>query len=107
MKENTTNKKIDYKQGFVAIDQDFIKKCDAEFDMLLEKSVGELCQGKNIRVLGLTGPTCSGKTTAAKKLIHHLGDEERRVVTVSLDDFFKDCFSRDMLADAATLREQN
>lgn len=99
MKENTDLKKICYKQGFSAIDQDFIKKCDAEFDSLLERSVSKLCDSKDCRALGLTGPTCSGKTTAAKKLIHHLGDEERRVVTVSLDDFFKDCFSREMLAE--------
>ncbi len=89
-----------YKQGFAKINSDYIKKCDEEFDALLESSVTRLCDGAESRVLGLTGPTCSGKTTAAKKLLHHLGDEHKRVITVSLDDFFKDCFSRKQLADA-------
>ena len=95
--QNTDNR--NYKTGFHKIDVDFIKKCDEEFEILLEKSVSKLCDDENVRVLGLTGPTCSGKTTAAKKLLRHLGDEKKRVITVSLDDFFKDCFSRDVLAE--------
>ena len=100
MRENENYQTCNYLAGYAKIDQDFIKKCDGEFDTLLEKSVSRLCEGGHVRVLGLTGPTCSGKTTAAKKLLRHLGDEEKRVITVSLDDFFKDCFSKDMLADA-------
>ena len=91
--------KKSYKIGYDRIDSDYIQKCDEEFEELLERAVSKLCEGGNVRVLGLTGPTCSGKTTAAKKLLRHLGDEERRVVTVSLDDFFKDCFSREDLAN--------
>lgn len=90
----------DKKQGFFKIDESFIAATDAEFEALLENSVAELCHKKESRVLGLTGPTCSGKTTAAKKLIAYLGDEQKRVATVSLDDFFKDEFSREMLKDA-------
>ena len=100
MSENGMNKKVGYLQGFSKIDQGFIEKCDREFDELLERSVKRLCDGEDIRVLGLTGPTCSGKTTAAKKLLRHLGDENKRVITVSLDDFFKDAFSRESLAGA-------
>ena len=100
MKNNKNDHARLYKQGFAKINSDYIKKCDEEFDSLLESSVTKLCDGDDSRVLGLTGPTCSGKTTAAKKLLHHLGDEQKRVITVSLDDFFKDCFSRKQLADA-------
>lgn len=90
-----------YKEGKYKIDQSFIEKCDREFDGLLENAVNHLCdKSEGIRVMGLTGPTCSGKTTAAKKLLCHLGDEYKRVLTVSLDDFFKDCFSREKLVDA-------
>lgn len=92
-------KNFNCKQGFERIDREFIEKCDREFEELLAESVAELCHKKESRVLGLTGPTCSGKTTAAKKLISYLGDEQKRVVTVSLDDFFKDTFSREMLKD--------
>lgn len=88
-----------YRDGFFRISDAFVRECDSEFDMRLEGAVKALWDGKHSRVIGLTGPTCSGKTTAAKKLIAHLEDEKRRVVTVSLDDFFKDQFSREVLKD--------
>ena len=91
---------VRYKKGRYKIDQDFIEKCDREFDGILEQSVRLLCHNSDgIRVMGLTGPTCSGKTTAAKKLLRRFDENGKRVVTVSLDDFFKDCFSRESLAD--------
>ena len=92
---------IPWKKGSKKIDNDFIRACDLEFDGRLEAAVRHLGEDKSVRVIGLTGPTCSGKTTAAKKLIEHLGDDEgRRVCTVSLDDFFKDQFSRAELENA-------
>ena len=94
-----TNKGIN-KQGFAKINEDFIAQCDREFEILLAESVKTLCQKNSSRVLGLTGPTCSGKTTAANKLLAYLGDEKKRVITVSLDDFFKDQFSRSSLIGA-------
>ncbi|MBQ3013014.1 MAG: hypothetical protein IJD74_05685 [Clostridia bacterium] len=94
-----TEKRIN-KQGFAKIDEKFITECDKDFEALLAESVKTLCEKNNARVLGLTGPTCSGKTTAANKLLAYLGDEQKRVVTVSLDDFFKDQFSRSSLVGA-------
>ena len=92
---------VRYKKGQYKIDQDFIEKCDKEFDETLEQAVRQLCHNSDgIRVMGLTGPTCSGKTTTAKKLLREFGDMKKKVVTVSLDDFFKDSFSRDSLKDA-------
>lgn len=92
---------IQYKTGHNKIDQTFIEKCDRKFDALLDTAVGEFCGEKNdSRIMGLTGPTCSGKTTTAKKLHRNFDDRGKRVVTVSLDDFFKDTFSRKELANA-------
>lgn len=99
MKTYLKKNEILWKKGSLKIDNEFIRACDREFDTKLAeavKSTSENCA----RVIGLTGPTCSGKTTAAKKLIEHLGDEDRRVCTVSLDDFFKDQFSRAELQNA-------
>lgn len=101
MKENYNADSSRYKKGFVRIDQEYIEKCDREFDAELDRAVGLVCDdSEGTRVMGLTGPTCSGKTTTAKKLLSRFDELQKRVVTVSLDDFFKDCFSRAALADA-------
>jgi uridine kinase len=42
------------------------------------------------KVLLLSGPTCAGKTTLAKKIISDFEKIGRRVIVVSIDDFFKD-----------------
>ena len=44
----------------------------------------------DLRLLGLTGPTCSGKTTAANKLTDYLERHGRRVHVISVDDFYYD-----------------
>lgn len=93
------NKRI-YKQGFCSIDENFVKECDARFEERLSSLMKDFAKKNTSRVIGLTGPTCSGKTTAAKKLIEYLGDEQKRVHTISLDDFYKAIYSREALAGA-------
>lgn len=101
MKENYNEKTTLYKEGFAKIDQEFIEKCDREFEVLLDGASELICSaGASTRVMGLTGPTCSGKTTTANKLLRRFEEDEKRVIPVSLDDFFKDCFSRADLAEA-------
>lgn len=87
------------KQGYEKIDADFVKTCDERFEKRLSEAVNAFMEGSSSRVIGLTGPTCSGKTTAAKKLIEYLGDEEKRVHIISLDDFYKTVYSREALAN--------
>ena len=89
-----------YKEGARKIDAEFVRACDAEFDAKLSVLMREFAKKNCSRVIGLTGPTCSGKTTAAKKLIEYLGDEHKKVHTISLDDFFKANFSRAELEGA-------
>ena len=91
--------KFGIKKGFSSIDADFVHECDATFEKKLACGVSELCGRGEVRVIGLTGPTCSGKTTAAKKLISYLGDAQKIVHVISLDDFFKDDFSKESLKD--------
>lgn len=88
------------KPGYNEIDERFVNECDAAFDVLLSCKVKELCAKSGTRVIGLTGPTCSGKTTAAKKLISCVGDSQRVVHVISLDDFYKELFSRASLENA-------
>ena len=85
------------KQGFLKTNQEFVKKCDEKFEEELSLGVKKLVDGRDLRVIGLTGPTCSGKTTAAKKLISYLGDSQKIVHIISLDDFYREAFSRQEL----------
>lgn len=45
---------------------------------------------RSLRFVALAGPTCSGKTTTARLLKDALKQDGRRVVMISIDDFFYD-----------------
>lgn len=63
------------------------------FESQLDAAIGEiknrLSVQPDIRIITLSGPTCSGKTTTAGKIIAALGEMGMRIFSVSLDDFFK------------------
>ena len=69
--------------------KNFVMECEHDFEKRLcevsAKAVKE-CS----KVLLLSGPTCAGKTTLAKKIISDFEKIGRRVIVVSIDDFFKD-----------------
>jgi len=87
-------------KGYVKVDPDTVKACDRDFDMRLADAARILADEKRAKIIGLTGPTCSGKTTAAKKLISHFSEKGKKIHVISLDDFFKDVFSREELEGA-------
>ena len=67
----------------------FVLECEADFEKRLSdisKKAIESCS----KILLLSGPTCSGKTTAAKKIINDFSKIGKNVIIVSIDDFFKD-----------------
>ena len=68
----------------------FVARCDAALEEQLEEVAEELAAIRDVRMLGLTGPTCSGKTTTARKLIECMEREGHRMHVVSIDDFFYD-----------------
>lgn len=70
--------------------QKLVRDADEAFERRSEEKVRAFAELPNLKILGLTGPSCSGKTTAANKLISHLENSGRRVIVVSLDNFFKD-----------------
>ena len=67
-----------------------VTDADEAFERTAENKVRSFAGLSDLKILGLTGPSCSGKTTAANKLISLLQSKGRRVIVVSLDDFFKD-----------------
>lgn len=70
--------------------QRFIGECEADFEKRLDASVARACEDRTLKVITLSGPTCSGKTTAAKKLIGELEAIGKKVHIVSIDDFYRD-----------------
>ena len=70
--------------------RDYVLACDREFENHLDAVMKDICTHTETRFFTLSGPTCSGKTTASKKLIHEFDERGRKVKIISLDDFFRD-----------------
>ena len=66
----------------------FVQYWDADLQTHMKNTARTVSKIPNLRFLGLTGPTCSGKTTAAKILTEYLETHGRRVHVISLDDFY-------------------
>lgn len=94
---------MQYKTGHRHIDGEFVRKCDEEFDTQLNETVGRVCRDYSTKIIGITGPTCSGKTTTAKKVIDYYRSHNIKLHVISLDDFFKDQFSREDEIDPKTV----
>lgn len=65
----------------------FVRECDRAF---LER-LSDVCEQiieNDLSVIGLTGPSCSGKTTMANLLTERLERSGKQVHVISLDDFF-------------------
>ena len=78
--------------------RNFVEKCERDFEERLSGAVERVCEHRGFRLMGLSGPTCSGKTTAANKLIKYLVAQGKKVHVVSIDDFYYD---RDVLVARA------
>ena len=68
---------------------EFVKECENDFEKRLLEATQRIVRS-NINCVLLSGPTCSGKTTTAKKLIDDFTEVGKEVIVISLDDFFKE-----------------
>lgn len=68
----------------------FVRTCDERLDRSIEETVNGLERIPDLCLIGLTGPSCSGKTTAAKKITEYLERKGFRVHIISIDDFYFD-----------------
>ena len=66
----------------------FVHYWDEDLRIHMKNTARTVSKIKNLRFLGLTGPTCSGKTTAARLFTDYLERHGRRVHVISLDDFY-------------------
>ena len=69
--------------------KNYVKACDDDFEARLDVVVKRICETEGLRYLTLSGPTCSGKTTASRKLISEFDERGKKVKIISLDDFFR------------------
>lgn len=69
---------------------DFVSLCEEKFEKRLRDVASEVCADRGVRLVALSGPSCSGKTTTANKLISELSAHGRNVHVVSIDDFYYD-----------------
>ncbi|MGI6167706.1 MAG: uridine kinase family protein [Eubacteriales bacterium] len=76
----------------------FVDSCEADFEARLNAVVEKVCSIEGLKLIGLSGPTCSGKTTAANKLDEVMTALGKNVHVVSIDDFYLD---RDVLEQRA------
>lgn len=67
-----------------------VEKCDQHLEVLIDNAIGRIEEVPGLRLFGLTGPTCSGKTTAARKITEHLEKRGLCVHVISVDDFYFD-----------------
>ena len=68
----------------------FIMTCEKDFEDRFDIVLEKIAKIKDLKILTLSGPTCSGKTTAANKIIAELAERGRRVTVISIDDFYFD-----------------
>lgn len=67
----------------------YVLSCDADFEMRLDKLMKSICDASDMDFITLSGPTCSGKTTASRKLVSEFAERGKSVAIISLDDFFR------------------
>ncbi len=64
-------------------------RCESQFERQFLPAF-DLILKEKVQILFLSGPSCSGKTTATKKLCNYVKRFGKEVVMVSTDDFFLD-----------------
>lgn len=69
---------------------DFVNEWDKKFFGNIVKAADDIADDKHIRFILLSGPSCSGKTSATRVIKETLIKDGRGVMSVSIDDFFKD-----------------
>ena len=78
--------------------REWIESCERAFSDRLDEIADELCEKEELRLLRLSGPTCSGKTTAANLLGKRFAQRGKHLHLISIDDFYYD---KDVLHERA------
>ncbi len=68
----------------------FVRLCEDEFNKRITAAIDTVFDNDHHKVIALSGPTCSGKTTTAAMLTERIIREGQNAVVMSIDDFFHD-----------------
>ncbi len=66
----------------------FIMECEEKFSRDLDEAIEHVFDVEDVKIITLSGPTCSGKTTTATKLEERIDSSGKNAVMLSIDDFF-------------------
>lgn len=67
---------------------EYVLACETEFDNRMKNITDRVARTEGLKLIALSGPTCSGKTTFSKKLTDSFALYARNVHTVSIDNFY-------------------
>ena len=70
--------------------QAWIDACEDDFSARLNELATQILTSEGTRILRLSGPTCSGKTTLANLLKARFKEAGKNLHLISIDDFFYD-----------------
>lgn len=70
--------------------KDYVEFCEKEFEKMLADAVGTVISPVAPKIITVSGPTCSGKTTTSAKLTDLLERNGYGARVLSIDDFYRD-----------------
>ncbi len=70
--------------------REYVLSCEAVFEKSLDDATSSIVSDPDNRIITLSGPSCAGKTTTAKKIVSDFKERGYNVHTVSIDDFYYD-----------------
>ena len=68
--------------------REYVELCEKEFSQKINDCANDLVQTEGLKFITLSGPTCSGKTTAAHILVDEMNRLGKQVGVISIDDFY-------------------
>ena len=85
----------------------WVRRCEDSFANAMEQVAECIFEQKGLHVVLLTGPTCSGKTTTANLLESYFRERGRRIIPVSIDDFYYDREQLDLISKQKGLEDMD
>lgn len=80
-------RKYDFRSESESEKREYVALCERDFDKQLSDAVDAI-EKSGKRIITLSGPTCSGKTTTARRFIERLERSGKKTGVISIDDYY-------------------